>query len=220
MDEKNNSGDRNSGNLNSGHWNSGDWNSGNRNSGNLNSGHWNSGDWNSGNRNSGNRNSGHWNSGDWNSGNLNSGNLNSGHWNSGHWNSGFFNSNTPDEIRCFNKPCSREAWDNADKPSFIYVPSPQTWVAESDMSDQEKIDNKDFHVCGGYLRQNDMMDEWRKAYEGATEDDIQKCRDLPNFDYDVFEEITGLDLRPATQEPDCTGKVVEIDGVKYKLSKM
>jgi len=174
-----------------------------------NTGHSNTGSWNPGNSNTGDCNTGYWNSGD----------CNTGSWNAGNWNTGHFNSDAPDQIRCFNNLCSAVDWDNAEKPKFIFKPSPTTWVPACDMSDQEKAHNTDYQVNNGYLRVNDMSEEWMKAYEGASEEDIQKCRNLPNFDYDVFEEITGLDIRPKAGGTDCTGKIVEIDGVKYKLSR-
>jgi len=86
------------------------------------------------------------------------------------------------------------------------------------MSDQEKADNPTYQKCGGYLRKNDMREEWRKAYGSATEEEIKMVRDLPNFDADVFEEITGLDLRVNTDT--CEVKIVEIDGKKYKLTEL
>jgi hypothetical protein len=83
------------------------------------------------------------------------------------------------------------------------------------MTDKEKANNPTHETTNGYLRVNDMKEQWRKAYEGASPDDIQAVRDLPAFDYDVFEDITGLDLRekPST----CEGREVEIDGVTYVL---
>ena len=87
------------------------------------------------------------------------------------------------------------------------------------MSDQDKVNNPTFSTQGGYLRVNDMDEEWRKAFEGASEEDIQAVRELPNFDYDVFEEITGLDLRHDTNTT-CEGKIVEIDGKKCRLEEM
>ena len=85
------------------------------------------------------------------------------------------------------------------------------------MTDQEKVDNPTFHTTEGYLRVNDMMEEWARAYSNASGDAIQMVRDLPNFDASVFKEITGLDL--SVEKADCSGKVVEIEGVKYTLVK-
>ena len=192
-----NSGDRNSGNSNSGSGNSGDsnsgdWNSGNRNSGSgnsgdRNSGYWNSGDrnsgyWNSGSGNSGNRNSGDSNSGYRNSGDSNSGDRNSGNWNSGYRNSGdsnsgnwnlcnyetgCFNTKQKKTIRVFNKKCDRDEWDKAYKPSFLYF----------------NID-KDI----GYKK------SFQKSWDEAEPSDRERIKDLPNFDADVFYELSGIRL--------------------------
>jgi hypothetical protein len=202
-----NSGDRNSGDRNSGHRNSGDRNSGhsnsgysnsrNRNSGDRNSGHSNSGDRNSGHSNSGDSNSGHSNSGHSNSGHSNSGDSNSGHSNSGdsnsgNRNSGSFNSTTPVSANFFNKPCLFSVWDNVKKPNFIYNVNPCSWVSWSAMTDDEKRANENAFVTEGYLKNISYKEAWAEAYKEATEEDIKLLKALPNWDADVFEEITGI----------------------------
>ena len=149
----------------------------------------------------------------------NTGYRNTGNWNTGNWNTGYFNTTTPDSVNAFNNTCSRSDWEAAEKPRWIYEPSPTTWVSDAKMTDKEKTENPTFHTCGGYLRINDWREEWRKAYESASDEDIQKVRKLPNFDYDVFEEITGLNLR-VDGDSTCEGRVIEIDGVKYELKKI
>jgi PPE-repeat protein len=172
--------------------NSGDWNSGDWNSGNWNSGNWNSGNSNSGYRNSGDRNSGNSNSGDWNSGYRNSGDRNSGYWNSGDRNSGFFNTDEP-TVRMFNKDTGLKR-DDITLPDFLYFKLTE-WVEESDMSNQEKNDHKDFHVTGGYLKTMNYKDAFRAAWNNAGEDERQQVIDLPNFNADIFLEISGVDVR-------------------------
>ena len=209
-----NSGDRNSGNRNSGDWNSGNWNSGNENSGNWNSGDgnsgnrnsgdWNSGDGNSGNRNSGNENSGNrnsgnensgdWNSGDWNSGNRNSGNGNSGDWNSGDGNSGFFNIDTPTVVRVFGRDCERDAWNRVEKPNFLRF-SLTEWITSESMTDDEKTRYPWHAVTGGYLRRYAYKEAFRRSWDRADTTDRMKIKDLPNFDAEIFYEISGIDLR-------------------------
>ena len=162
---------------NSGEFCSGDWNSGNRNSGNSNSGDWNSGNRNSGSGNSGDRNSGDSNSGSGNSGNSNSGDSNSGDRNSGdsnsgNWNlcnyeTGCFNTKQKKTIRVFNKKCDRDEWDKAYKPSFLYF----------------NID-KDI----GYKK------SFQKSWDEAEPSDRERIKDLPNFDADVFYELSGIRL--------------------------
>ena len=191
-----NSGDCNSGDWNSGNKNSGNWNSGYRNSGNKNSGNWNSGDRNSGYRNSGNCNSGDRNSGDRNSGNKNSGNLNSGNWNSGNWNSGncnsgFFNSDEPC-MRMFNKMTNYKREDVI-IPAWCYF-EPTVWVSHDTATEEEKTEHKaEIKVCGGFLKTINYKDAWRLAWNKASIKERKKLFDLPNWDNQVFKEITGID---------------------------
>ena len=187
-----NSGDCNSGNWNSGNWNSGNWNSGDRNSGDLNSGDRNSGDLNSGDLNSGNWNSGNWNSGDRNSGDRNSGDRNSGYWNSGSWNSGDWNScngsngvfcNQEDKnIRIFNKPSGmslEEFWDSK------YYRALQSEPLELTYWDDKNEELK----CRSY---KDACAIWWSKLTAENKEIIQQ---IPNFDPDVFLDITGIDVR-------------------------
>ncbi len=190
----NNSGYRNSGYRNSGHNNSGHNNSGDRNSGYRNSGDNNSGYNNSGHRNSGHNNSGYNNSGDGNSGDGNSGDGNSGNNNSGNNNSGHFNSITPDEILVFNKPCKKSVWNLAKKPSFIYFDL-CSWVLWDSMTIKEKKGNKNAFITGGYLKEFEYKEAWKKAYRKATKEDVKLLKKLPNFDADVFYEITGIRIK-------------------------
>ena len=191
-----NSGDWNSGNWNSGNSNSGDWNSGSKNSGDKNSGSWNSGnrnsgDCNSGNKNSGNSNSGSWNSGNSNSGNWNSGSWNSGSWNSGDWNSGFFNSDEPC-VRMFNKMTDKKEED-IDIPSWCYFDLTE-WVSHDTATEEEKQKHKaEIETCGGFLKPINYKDAWRHAWNRASIEERKKLFDLPNWDNQVFKEITGID---------------------------
>ena len=166
----------NSGNCNSGNWNSGDCNSGNWNSGDWNSGIWNSGDWNSGN----------WNSGDWNSGNCNSGN-----WNSGDCNSGFFNTNEP-FVRMFNKDTKLKKYE-IDIPLFCHFDL-TVWVSCDTATEEEKEDHyEEIKTCGGFLKTLDYKKAWRLAWNKASKEEHLKMLKLPNWDNEVFKEISGID---------------------------
>jgi len=170
----------------------------------------NSGNCNSGNCNSGHYNSGHCNSGFHNSGNHNSGNCNSGRWNSGNYNSGFFNTDEPN-IRMFNKPTDKKRRD-INIPDFCYIALTK-WVRADDMTDTEKQEHPSYETTGGYLRTYDYKEAWRMSWDNADEEDRKAILDLPNFDADIFLEITGIDVRvefAEKVEPSCDGKVVEI----------
>jgi len=200
----NNTGIDNSGNYNSGSRNSGNCNSGSRNSGNYNSGYRNSGDYNSDSRNSGDYNSGHRNSG-----NCNSGYRNSGNYNSGNRNSGFFNTNEP-SVRLFNK-------DTNLKRSEIDIPyihlKINEWISEGKMTAEQKKADPDFHIKKGTLITRSYKEAWALYWSEASKEDKQRFLDLPNFDAEIFKEITGIDV----EQSSCAGKIVEIEGKKYKL---
>ena len=158
------------------------------NSGNCNSGNWNSGDWNSGNWNSGNWNSGNWNSGDWNTGN----------WNSGDWNSGFFNSNEPC-VRMFNKMTDKKR-DDVLIPSWCYFDL-TVWVSHDAATEEEKEEHKkEIETCGGFLKTLDYKDAWRLAWDKASIEERKKLFDLPNWDNEVFKEITGIDAEAEVEK--------------------
>jgi hypothetical protein len=152
-------------NGNSGHYNSGHYNSGNCNSGDCNSGDCNYGDY----------NSRHYNSGDYNSGNFNSGDYNSGHFNSGHcnsgdYNSGFFNTDTP-TVRCFNK---------------------ETGIKRKDFNFPDMSEFKLTEWNGEKLITYDYKEAWSNFWNLISDERKEEFINLPNFDSEIFEEITGI----------------------------
>ena len=183
--------------CNSGDWNSGDYNSGNRNSGNRNSGDYNSGNRNSGDWNSGNRNSGDWNSGDWNSGNRNSGDWNSGDWNKTCFSNGCFNTESP-KIYLFNKPSNwnYSDWLNSDA-RYILMNCPSnvlSWIWEDDMTDEEKEQHPEYSVTGGFLKHIEEETGRQMWWDGLSDVQKDSVMQLPNFDKDIFKEITGISI--------------------------
>jgi len=214
-----NTGDRNTGYRNTGDWNTGDWNTGDWNTGGCNTGSRNTGDWNTGYKNTGSRNTGYMNTGDkntgdrntgdwntggwntgsrntggWNTGSRNTGYRNTGDWNTGDRNTGFFNTVTPDVILAFNKECPRDEWEKANKPDFLFFDLTY-WVEESEMTDEEKTLDPGSHYRGGQLRKKDYKTAFKESWDNADPDDREKIKNLPNFDPQIFFEISGIDLR-------------------------
>ena len=149
---------------------------------------------NSVNRNTGYCNSGYYNSGYYNSGSYNTGNYNSGYWNSCNRETGFFNSKETETIRVFNKTCLLSDWEKAVKPEFIYNVNPNVWVEYDEMNDEEKQQHLKAFVSEGYLKTITYKEAWKNAYEKATKEDIKLLKALPNFDANVFLEITGIEI--------------------------
>ena len=153
----------------------------------------NTGLFNSGDRNSGDLNSGYRNSGDLNSGDLNSGDLNSGYRNSGV----FCNRKRNDKIFFFNKESSFtwEDWYRHKvyrivQDSFVLT----DWIYWDDMSDEEKENNPDAYVNYGYLRVYTYKEAWANLWSELTDDQKELFKTLPNFDADIFEDITGIEI--------------------------
>ena len=146
----------------------------------------NSGDFNSGNRNSGNRNSG-----DFNSGDVNSGSCNSGNWNSGNRNSGYFNTNEP-PVRIFNA-FTEVKRENIDFPKFLYFDL-TVWVSHDTATEEEKTKYKtEIETCGGFSKTLEYKEAFRLAWDKASKEEHKKLLNLPNWNNDIFKEISGID---------------------------
>ncbi len=177
----------------------------------------NTGNWNTGYSNTGDRNTGYWNTGysntgDRNTGDRNTGYRNTGNWNTGDRNTGYFNIDTPDNIRVFGKEINNDVWENCAKPNFLYF-SLTEWIYESLMSAQDKIDNPTFHTTGGYLKEYGYQEAFKKSFEDAHQEDRDKLHNLPNFDADMFLEISGIDVRKSMK------KTITIDGRDIEISE-
>ena len=191
-----NSGNRNSGNCNSGNHNSGNCNSGSHNSGNHNSGYYNrgncnTGNFNTGNCNTGNSNTGNFNTGNFNTGNCNTGNFNAGNFNTGNYNSGYFNTDEP-FVRMFNKDTKLKK-DEVHIPQFCFFDL-TVWVSgDSATEEEKKTYKKEINDCGGFLKKLDYKEAWRLAWNKANKQEHLKMLELPNWDNEVFKEISGID---------------------------
>ena len=163
-----NSGNCNSGGYNSGSYNAGDHNSGDYNSGGCNSGNYNAGYGNSGNRNSGYGNSGGYNSGNYNTGYGNSGNYNAGGYNSGNYNTGYGNSGN------YNAGVF-----NTDEP-YMRAFNQNTTIRYSDF--KKHLTYNFYALCV------------RIATKKLIDGDEERIKALPNFDAEIFKEITGIDI--------------------------
>ena len=139
--------------------------------GRNNTGDWNTGDGNTGYWNTGDRNTGYWNTGNRNTGNWNTGDRNTGHWNTGHWNTsdkhtGCFNTEKPKIVYLFNKPIKFEEFEKISFPRWFYF-------------DILKDDD-------------DLHKSWLNSFNNASVQDVRDAISLPNFDYNVFECVTGI----------------------------
>jgi hypothetical protein len=160
-----------------------------RNTGDRNAGYRNTGDRNTGDRNAGNWNTGYRNTGNWNTGNWNTGDRNAGDWNTGDWNTGNLNTITPKFI-IFNKD-TKISPDRIVYPNYFYFDI-NVWIGVNDMSEEEKQKYWWYKTTGGYLRTISYKEAWKNSFEKASKEDVALTLNLPNFDHNIFEEISGI----------------------------
>ena len=178
--------------------NTGKDNTGRKNTGNYNTGNYNTGNYNTGNYNTSNENTGDRNTGNENTGDRNTGDRNTGDWNSTDFSTGCFNTKE-EKIRLFNK---RSNWTYRDwrcssaRDLMCDCPYTKTvWINEKYMTDSEKEENPTWKRTGGYLKTIEVTDEDKqKWWDNLDDEDQEEIKSLPNFDKEIFKEITGIEV--------------------------
>ena len=134
------------------------------------------------------------NTGDWNTGSRNTGDWNTGDWNSTNYSTGFFNS-VEQNIFLFNKPTSMSR-DEIHSLKGIQILNwnfeNSWWIYSVNMSDDEKKSNPKYETTGGYLKTVDFKTACKMMWENLSENERQEVMKLPNFDSNIFYEITGI----------------------------
>ncbi len=212
-----NAGDWNAGDDNAGNGNAGDDNAGSWNAGNDNAGNGNAGSYNAGNGNAGSYNAGDYNAGNWNAGGWNTGNRNAGGWNAGNCNAGYFNIDTQDTIRVFGVDCKREDWIRAYKPSFLFFDLTE-FIIDTAMTNKEKSDHPKYKTTGGYLKKYEYKEAFKKSWDNASDEDKELLYKLPNFNADIFKEISGIDVNEKAKEL-TVSDIEKLLGHKVKIVK-
>ena len=157
----------------------------------------NSGLFNSGSRNSGDCNSGDWNSGSRNSGSRNSGSRNSGDCNSGDCNSGFFNkTNNSNGVFCNKEPkiCIfniQTDWTLSEFRMTEYYDA--IFSSDFPLTEWESFEESPENGVDGKLKVNTYKEACRCWWDGVSEENKKIIKEIPNFDIDVFCDITGID---------------------------
>lgn len=180
---------------NNGEGNTGIFNIGNHNTGNFNFGKNNTGDYNEGDSNTGNNNSGIRNSGDFNIGHYNTGDFNIGNYLTGSFNT------IPQPVYLFNKPTNLTLEQISSLPGVILLKNTLKAVRyyEEDMANCSRLSSSfryevtKLPVKTHYYSPKQLHKmAWLRAWTNLSESDKQKIYDIPNFDKEVFYEITGI----------------------------
>ena len=130
------------------------------------------------------------NIGDWNAGDCNTGYRNTGDWNTGDWNTGYFNTITP-KVMMFNKQTDLE-FGSINFPNYLYFQLTE-WINYVDLTEEQKTKYPDAKVLTGWLIAYDYKEAMIKSFnKNCDKEQAEMTINLPNFDYAIFEEITGI----------------------------
>ena len=62
------------------------------------------------------------------------------------------------------------------------------------MTDKEKEDHPEHECLQGYLRKMSYKEAFKYSWDSADKDDRKLILGLPNFDNEIFKEISGIDV--------------------------
>ncbi|EPF38113.1 pentapeptide repeat-containing protein [Treponema denticola] len=123
--------------------------------------------------------------------NCNTGDYNTGDYNTGNYNTGFFNT-VDSKLIMFNKPTNKEIED-IDFPSFLFFDL-TVWISSDEATDKEKKEHKqEIETCGGFLKRLEYKKAFRLAWDKAGKKEHEMLLELPNWDNEIFKEISGID---------------------------
>lgn len=169
--------------------NTGDWNTGY-----LNTGHNNTGNWNAGPNNTGDLNTGPNNTGDWNTGPNNTGGCNTGGWNSCNYSTGFFNTKER-SITIFNKDSGMAYDEFLNSKYHVAIRSSDFVLTEWIPYTNEEMEDSPIRKCiGGYLKEYTYQEACKNWWNNMSDNNKKIIQEIPNFDKEIFKEITGIEV--------------------------
>ena len=62
------------------------------------------------------------------------------------------------------------------------------------MTDEEKRSNPHSEVTGGYVRSYGHKESWKIMWNKFLDEEKEIIKSIPNFDKDLFFEITGIEI--------------------------
>ena len=126
--------------------------------------------------------------------NGNAGIFNSGNWNSGDWNSGFFCTNSP-KLRLFNKETDFTMEEFMKTEWYAVLTSGKFNLTKwRTYTDEEKAQDERKRLIGGELITIPYKEACANWWASLSEKDKAIIKTIPNFDANIFAEITGIDV--------------------------
>ena len=207
-------GDRSTGNHSTGDFSTGDcstgnWSTGDCSTGDLSTGNWSTGNQSTGTGSTGIRSTGTGSTGDLSTGNRSTGDCSTGTCSTGDFSTGDFSTGdfssssrstghfSTDDVRpsFFDKPFNG-TWDEARALiPYVHLKLGTYWVESSEMTEQQKADHPSHETTGGVLLtyNHTYHQAWAIAWSEMDQATRERFLNLPNFDAEKFNRITGID---------------------------
>lgn len=67
-------------------------------------------------------------------------------------------------------------------------------VSWMDMTKEERLNNPKAQITGEYLRTFDYKEAWSNLWKTLLEEEKNSFKTLPNFDEEIFKDITGIEI--------------------------
>lgn len=88
-----------------------------------------------------------------------------------------------------------DEWYNHTAYNAAYGLNITKWVSWDDMTDEEKKKNPKAFVPEGYVKVYTYHEAWTNLWETLSNREKESFKTLPNFDSQIFKEITGIDIQ-------------------------
>ena len=128
---------------------------------------------------------------------CNTGDCNTGDWNITNYSTGLFNTKE-EKIKIFDKisDWTLRDWYNSNIRQILrWNFENSVWIYEENMTDEEKKEHPEYKTTGGYLKVFEFKEACKNMWNNLTEEEKNKViTELPNFDADKFNLITGIDI--------------------------
>lgn len=79
-------------------------------------------------------------------------------------------------------------------PDFFFFKLTQFITYDDATSKERKIYKEELETCGGFTRSLYYKTAWKKSWDEASDEDKRKVLQLPNWDNEIFKEISGIDV--------------------------
>lgn len=87
-------------------------------------------------------------------------------------------------------------WKKAEKnnisfPNYFYFDLTK-WIYPSEMTVEEKNQYPLYWITNWYLKVYKYKEAWKLSFDKASKKEIEQTIEIQNFNYKIFEQITGI----------------------------